>query len=324
MAEPVVVASNTPIIASNVSGLRNTGDSVAICGHRILTTVPGSANDDVTVVISCFNYGQWLPDAIASAREQDGGPPHVVVVDDGSTDDSTLAVLDRIEHQADVELIRQANRGAAAARNAGLTRARTSYLVTLDADDVLPRSALTQLKAALSRDRTAGFAYGRIEFFGAWSGVLHMPDYDPWRLLFRHIIGPTALMRRELIDATGGYDQSFPNFEDWELWVHALSYGFSGVKIGQTGLYQRKHGRSKLTDDRRKYRDTMNRLRAKHADLYDNLNKVHRRSDLGPMARAFYRFVWGARPWPASAESMLYSLLWRESTRPISTSTMTR
>jgi glycosyltransferase involved in cell wall biosynthesis len=283
------------------------------------------SNDDVTVVIGCFNYGRWLPDAIASAREQEGGPPQLVVVDNGSTDEVTLRVLEGIEHEAEIELIRlHPNRGAAGGRNAGLAHAQTPYLLNLDADDMLPRGALTRLKEALDRDQGAGFAYGSIEFFGDWSGPLRMPDYDPWRLLFRHIIGPTALMRHELVLATGGYDPSFPHFEDWEIWVHALSRGFTGTKVTEAGLYQRKHGASKLAADRPKYRETVARLRSKYPDLYENLSAVRRASTVGPIERAFYRYFWGARPWPASAEAALYSLLWRGPAPPSSTSTITR
>lgn len=138
-----------------------------------------------------------------------------------------------------------------------------------------------------------------------------MPGYDPWRLLFRHIIGPTALMRQELVRATGGYDPSFRNGEDWEIWVHALRHRFKGVKIDGPGLYQRKHGESKLADDRRNYRDTFTRIRTKHAVLYDDLREVRRQSALGPVERALYRYLWGPRPWPPRAEVALHSLIWR-------------
>ena len=77
-------------------------------------------------MIPCFNYGSYLQDAVRSALEQEGGRPHVVVVDDGSTDAGTLAELGRLPEG--VELVRQDNRGVCAARNAGLWRARGEYV----------------------------------------------------------------------------------------------------------------------------------------------------------------------------------------------------
>src|SRR5262245_4809478 len=76
-------------------------------------------NADVTVVVSCFNYGRYLVEAVESALRQKGGAPRVVVVDDGSTDPGTLDVLERLPPE--VEVVRQENRGVCTARNAGLS-----------------------------------------------------------------------------------------------------------------------------------------------------------------------------------------------------------
>lgn len=267
-------------------------------------------NDDVTVVISCFNYGAFLDDAIGSVRGQDGGPARVIVVDDGSADPGTLGVLDRLETEPDVEVVRQENRGASVARNTGLRRVQTPYALVLDADDMLPADALPRLRAALDADPAAGYAYGHIQFFGRQAGLMRMPPFDPWRLLFRHVVGPTALMRRELLDAVGGYDPEFRHYEDWEIWLHALSAGWPGRQVDFPGLLQRKHGPSKFDSDRANYREYFGRLRRKHSTLYGDLGRIARQSRLSPVERQLYRYVWGPRPWPAAAEHLLYARLW--------------
>jgi glycosyltransferase involved in cell wall biosynthesis len=273
--------------------------------------VLGSSNDDVTVVISCFNYGAFLTDAISSAKRQEGGPARIVVVDDGSTDPATVAVIDRLQDDSDVHLIRQPNAGAAAARNHGLGRVQTRYALVLDADDMLPPDALRRLRAALESDPGAGYAYGHIQFFGTRSGLMRMPPFDPWRLMFRHIVGPTALIRREVIEATEGYDPAFHHYEDWEIWLHALAAGWGGRQVDFPGLLQRKHGASKFESDRANYREYFALLKAKHSQLYGDLRRIAQISKLGPVERFVYRRIWGPRPWPASAETALYSLLWR-------------
>jgi glycosyltransferase involved in cell wall biosynthesis len=272
--------------------------------------VPGS-NDDVTVVISCFNYGAYLRDAIVSAQTQEGGPARVVVVDDGSTDPATQLTLNEVEGDPGVELIRQANAGASAARNTGLQRVSTPYVLVLDADDVLPANALARLRGALQADSGAGYAYGHIEFFGEREGLMRMPPFDPWRLLFRHIVGPTALMRRELVEATGGYDVEFHHYEDWEIWINALSKGWLGRQVDFPALLQRTHGPSKFATDRAAYRQYFAKMRSKHRPLYGDLDGMARRSSLGRAGRFVYRRIWGPRPWPTQAETALYSLLWR-------------
>ena len=73
-------------------------------------------NDDVTVVIPCFNHGRFLGEAVESALGQDGAAPKVIVVDDGSTEEETRRTLEAL--QEGVDLVRQSNAGPAAARNA--------------------------------------------------------------------------------------------------------------------------------------------------------------------------------------------------------------
>src|SRR5215212_4815428 len=82
---------------------------------------------DITVVIPCFNHGRFLLESVDRALEQDGGPPKVIVVDDGSTDPETESALDSLP--AGVQLIRQRNAGVAAARNAGFENSESELLL---------------------------------------------------------------------------------------------------------------------------------------------------------------------------------------------------
>lgn len=260
---------------------------------------------DTTAVVACFNYGAYLPEAVASLLRQEGGAPHVVVVDDGSTDPATQSALDALP--AGVEVVRQRNTGVCGARNAGLARARTPFLLFLDADDCLRPGALAALRTTLAEHPSAGFAYGHHEFFGAWSGIRRLPPYDPLALLDRHLIGLTGLVRSEVLAATGGFDPAFSAFEDWELWVSALAHGWHGVRADIVALDYRRHAQtSKLGEDRRAYRAMRRRLRRKHAVLYARRRELAADSRLGPLARLVYRGYWGPRPVPAALEAAVY------------------
>jgi glycosyltransferase involved in cell wall biosynthesis len=259
------------------------------------------------VIVTCFNYGRYLEEAVESVLSQAGGAPQVVVVDDGSTDPRTLEVLADLDQS--IDLIRQENAGVGAARNAGLGRANTPYLLVLDADDRLTQDALRILKAPLGRDSSLGFAYGRARFFEEWEGTLSFPPYDPYRLLYRHTIGLSALMRKEVAEATGGFDERFEHFEDWEFWLNALEHGWRGIQVDSITLEYRRHGTTKLRADRRGYRRTLHELRHKHARLYSD-PAIARESELGPLGRAAYRYFWGFRPIPAPVEHATHALLW--------------
>lgn len=267
---------------------------------------------DTTVVITCFNYAAYLAEAVESALAQDP-QPHVIVVDDGSTDPATSEVLDHLPGR--VEVIRQENRGVSVARNEGLGRTTTPFLFFLDADDRLPAGALVVLRAELERDPAVGFAYGLTRFFGDWEGILRFPPYDPYRLLYRHIIGLSALMRREVAESTGGFDPSFDQYADWEFWLNALAHGWRGVQVETVTLDYRRHGTAMSNESRRKYRDQFARIRRKHRELYESRAALARESELGPIGRAVYRGFWGPRPVPAKVEQALYALHWRPSNR---------
>jgi glycosyltransferase involved in cell wall biosynthesis len=267
------------------------------------------ANDDVTAVIACFNYGRYLREAVDSVLAQGA---RAVVVDDGSTDAETHAVLDALP--PGVEVLRQENRGVCAARNAGLARVETRYAIVVDADDRLAPGALDAMRAPLDADPALGFAYGTMRFFGAWAGELRLPGYDAYRLLYRHTIGLSALMRREVVEDTGGFDAAFETYEDWELWVNALAHGWRGRRVDAVTLEYRRHpGTSKQAEDRRRYRHHYAALRRKHAALYARAGELAREGGVGPLQRAVYRWFWGARPVPARLEAFVHQRLFARS-----------
>jgi GT2 family glycosyltransferase len=147
-----------------------------------------------------------------------------------------------------------------------------------------------------------------MRFFGEWDGVLPFPAYDPYALLYRHTIGLSALARREVFEVTGGFDEEFLHFEDWELWLDALEHGWRGRQIDAVTVEYRKHGGSKVGEDRRRYRSAYRRLRTKHAALYARAGELAAESDLGAAGRLVYRTYWGPRPIPARVEQALYRL----------------
>jgi glycosyltransferase involved in cell wall biosynthesis len=278
-----------------------------------------SRHEDVTVVVTNFNYAAYLPEAVGSALAQDGGAPHVIVVDDGSTEPGTDAVLDSLPPE--VVVIRQENSGLSGARNTGLRRADTPYLLVLDADDRLRPGALDAMRTPLDTDPELGFCYGITHFFGDWQGEMTMPPYDPFKLLYRHMIGSTCLFRRDLLDDVGGFDPEFKGYEDWEFWLHALEHGWQGRRVEEPTFDYRRHGVTMLGAARRDYHHWYRRLRLRHALLYARHKELARASGIGPVEQAVYRWWWGARPLPARLEIALQGVLWRTSGREHSTPT---
>lgn len=183
----------------------------------------------VSLVVATFNHARFLPVALDSALAQTLAGVEVIVVDDGSTDD-TPAVLSRYAHR--VRVIRQANRGLAAARNAGLAVARGTYVSFLDADDVVMPTKLAEQVALLEASPAVGWTYCDVlietvatgqetrasERFGYSGRTL-----DGWlfpELIHGNFIPAIApLIRRGALDSAGGFDDRLTALEDWDLWL---------------------------------------------------------------------------------------------------------
>ena len=262
-------------------------------------------HNDITVVVPCFNHGNFVLESVDRARGQHGGPPKVIVVDDGSTDEETQRALDALPDG--VELIRQRNAGVAAARNAGFEHSDSDLLLMVDADDRLTLDALDTLRPPLETNPDVGYCYGLMKLIGAWSGIPRFPDFDPYILLHRSIAGAAlGLVRRACWDDAGGFDPTIDGYEDWDFCLSALERGWRGLQIPQVTHEYRKHAQSGQEEHRRRYRHVYRQLRAKHADLFARRKEFAAQTDLGPLHRFAYRTFWAWRPMPARVEKALY------------------
>ncbi len=262
-------------------------------------------HDDITVVIPCFNHGRFLRESVDSALRQHGGPPQVIVIDDGSTDEGTIRALDALPNEVDV--VRQENAGLANARNAAFERANSDLLLMVDADDRLTPDALDALRPPLETNPDVGYCYGLMRLIGAWSGVVRFPDFDPYILLHRSIAGAQlGLIRRRCWEDTSGFDPDVIGYEDWDFCLSALEKGWRGLQIPKVTHEYRKHESSMQEEKRRRYREFYRQLRRKHADLFARRGEFAAESPLNPLQRLVYRTFWAWRPIPGRLETALY------------------
>lgn len=203
---------------------------------------PGSSAPRISIVITSYNYGRFLGEAIESALAQTLSPVEIVVVNDGSTDDTS-----DVAKRYPVRLIEQANSGVSAARNRGAREAKGDYLVFLDADDVLEPEYLSRCWDAL---RTAparvAYAYTQSRMFGEVTGIDPSAPFSKRRVLDGNLVNVSALLRRRVFEETGGFDESLRvGLEDADLWVRMLAAGHSGVLVPEPLLRYRRHGRTR-------------------------------------------------------------------------------
>lgn len=194
-----------------------------------------------SIIIPCYNYGRFLAEAIESALGQTHQPGEVIVVDDGSTDDS-LAVAQHYSWHPLVQVISQANRGAIATFNSAIRASRCEYFVILSADDRLDVRYLKKTVPVLEHDSAAGYVYTAYRMFGARHRVLNAPPYSKRRLLLRPYITGTALIRRDAFDQCGGFSAEMEGgHEDWEFFIALAECGWHGVAVPDVLFHYRQH-----------------------------------------------------------------------------------
>lgn len=177
----------------------------------------------ISLVIPAYNHATSLARCLDSLLVQRDVRIEIIIVDDGSTDD-TQAVVRPYVARGVARLITQANAGAAAARNRGAREARGTFVMFVDADASMPPDTLARLHHALCTHPRAAYAYG--DFRYGWKRF-RAGEFDARRLRQRNDIHTGALIRLERFP---GFDESLKRFQDWDLWLTMAERGDEGVK----------------------------------------------------------------------------------------------
>src|SRR5215211_3597553 len=200
----------------------------------------------VSVVIPCYNQAHFLGEAIESVLSQSYRNFEIVVVDDGSPD-NTSEVASRYEQ---VRLIRQENRGLAGARNRGLAEAKGEYVVFLDSDDRLLPNHLEVGVRELEAQPECAFVYGHYRAIAADGSLLWKPyeppvEPDSYLMLLQYCFGTPAVVvfRRQAFEEVGSFDGSVDAAADWDLYLR-ITRRFPLHHHGEVVAEYRQHGTS--------------------------------------------------------------------------------
>ncbi len=188
----------------------------------------------VSVVIPTFNCAALLPEAIRSAYGQSFTPAEVIVVDDGCTDD-TAAVVERLTRSLPERLVyvRKPNGGEASARNRGVSVAKGDYIAFLDQDDVWLPEKLEHQMQLFEADPSIALtfsAYTRVSGgtreLVRLTGWEQSPEHALEHLMEGCCITPsTVVVRRDVLNAVGPFDESLWLGNDWDMWIRMAAAG---------------------------------------------------------------------------------------------------
>lgn len=220
---------------------------MAACSMINIRAASSSAGR-VTVLMPVYNGAATIRRALDSVLGQTMPAQQVLVIDDGSTDDTVTRIAG--EYEGAVTLVRQSNAGVSSARNRGLRLATGEYIAMLDADDWWAPGKIASQVALLDEQPDVVATYtGLINVFEETGREEPAAAFPAEKLqsqirLENPALAPSAMMvRRSALEAAGGFDASLRTSEDWDLWFRLLKHGrFAEIKEPLTYYQCSSHG----------------------------------------------------------------------------------
>ena len=232
---------------------------------------------DVSIIIPCYNGHAFLAQAGESALRQDLESKEVIVIDDGSTAPETAEVLTRLPER--VTVIRQENRGVAAARNRGFEAARGRYVLPLDCDDwIEPDYARRAFE--LIGGREDAFVYSWLAAFGEYETVLRK-RWDPFAQLIVNRLAYCMLIPKALWHRVGGYDETMRlGNEDWDFNIRLGLAEAEGLCLPEPLFHYRVSAGGVLrSTTHRHYGAIWRGMQKKYPDVYQAPDLLRRMRD---------------------------------------------
>ncbi|MCA9917729.1 MAG: glycosyltransferase family 2 protein [Anaerolineales bacterium] len=203
----------------------------------------------VSVIMPAYNAANTIGEALASLQAQTFTRWEVIVVDDGSTDE-TAVIVSSFAHDDDrIHLLRQENKGGGAARNRGLAAARYSWILFFDADDWLLPQHLEKLTAAVVADSTADAVHcgwRRVSPNGEEGRADFSPDLPDLFPVFAQecaFLIHTCLVKREIVQRVGNFETTLKTCQDWDLWQRVSRAGARFIAVPEVlALYRSRPG----------------------------------------------------------------------------------
>jgi glycosyltransferase involved in cell wall biosynthesis len=200
-------------------------------------------NPLVSVIVPCFNHGTYLKEAIESVQRQTYKNWELIVVDDGSTDNTREVTEHFSRSDSRVKYVWQTNSGLSAARNLGIAHSSGKYIQLLDADDHVEAEKLSRQVDYLEQHPRSDIVYSEARYFPDGNPTerrysMHEAD-RPWMPLasdagpdiFRHLVRANMfavncpLIRRTVTEQVGPFDVALPLLEDWDYWIRCAAMG---------------------------------------------------------------------------------------------------
>jgi len=226
----------------------------------------------VTVVIPCYNDGDYIDDAIQSILNQSYKDYNIIVVDDGSTDQNTINKLNNLNYPNTTVLYKK-NGGVSSARNFGAKNSHSEYILFLDADDYFEKTHLAKAVDVLDNNPGIGAVTAYSRFFYERDYEKTINYYKPKgggvkNFLLENNAGSNSLVRYKSWRDAGGFDEKLLSHEDWDFWIRVTKNGWLIYTIPEVLVNYRLTEKSKYKKFKDRKLELLKRIYENHQDIY--------------------------------------------------------
>ncbi|MCI8875050.1 MAG: glycosyltransferase [Lachnospiraceae bacterium] len=221
--------------------------------------------EKVSVIMPCYNDGKYIEEAVESVFAQTYKNIELIVIDDGSDEQETIDILNRLGDR--IVLLKTNHLRPAGARNYGITRATGKYILPVDSDDKIDSTYVAKAVEILEKNQNIGVVYCEADLFGEKSGKWDLPSYSFDKMLLDNVVFVTALFYREDWEKVGGFNtHMLAGMEDYDFWLAILALGKEIYQIPEILFHYRIKPVSRTTG----FQSDYVQMQATYRQIYDN------------------------------------------------------
>jgi len=221
----------------------------------------------ISIVLPTFNRAEWLPGAIGSVLAQTCEDWELVIVDDGSTDDTPAVIAQFTDPR--IRVLTQANKGQTWATRAGVEATNYPYVALLSSDDELTPNALADYIPVMGGGADVAYGDYLIEWehsiFGGTAGERRMHHVANFDVLPARNVVAGSCFRRSVYDAIGGWSKHWVLANDWAFYLAAFASGYTFVRMPITTYVYRYHIGGQTFQRRKLQLDEVEDIKARHS-----------------------------------------------------------
>ncbi|UWP56398.1 glycosyltransferase [Roseburia intestinalis] len=228
----------------------------------------------VSVIMPCYNDGQYIMEAIDSVRQQTYKDWELIIVDDGSDDEETIRIIDSIQDE-NIKIYHTNHLHPAGARNYGIERANGIYILPVDSDDKIEKTYMEKAVKKIESNDKIGVVYCEADLFGEKTGKWQLPQYSFDKMLLDNIVFVTALFYKKDWESVGGFNTNMEaGMEDYDFWLGILELGKEIYQIPEILFHYRIKPVSRTTG----FQSDYIQIQKVYRQIYDNhkhFYKIH-------------------------------------------------